>query len=152
MVLCEMFSLTFLDLSSNHLTELPEELGDLERLESLLLFQNELKELPKSLGKLVNLRTLWFGNNKIARLPRELLNLRYLGWEDEGTFNLSTILEGNPLEEPPHDICQLGLAAIRDYFMGVPVAQIKGQLKKQPLPRTNNISQPPNSNMKTARF
>ncbi len=70
-----------LDLSGRHgkkLTELPESLSQLTRLQSLRLFNNELTALPESMSALTDLRWLDLSGNKLTFLPRFLGNLRNL--------------------------------------------------------------------------
>src|SRR6185295_1725369 len=61
-----------LDLSNNNLTSLPESLSKLKELASLDLSNNNLTSLPESLGKLTNLRNLRIGPNQIVELPASL--------------------------------------------------------------------------------
>lgn len=111
----ELRSLKFLDLNSNQINAIDCEIGNLEKLESLLLFQNNLKELPAEIGQLEMLNTLWLGNNRLTRLPREITRLVRLDWNDEN-LSLSSNIEGNPLKKPPLDVCTRGIAAIAGYF------------------------------------
>ncbi|CAF0814427.1 unnamed protein product [Brachionus calyciflorus] len=112
-VLCKIKTLRFLDLSSNKLESLPSMIGDLKNLESLLLFQNNLKSVPKTIGKLEFLRTLWLGNNNLNSLPYKITNLINLDWDD---LNLTTNIDGNPLVDPPLEVCIKGLNSIREYY------------------------------------
>ncbi|XP_061379143.1 leucine-rich repeat and calponin homology domain-containing protein isoform X2 [Danaus plexippus] len=64
-------SLTYLDLSSNQLTELPREVC-LMPLQVLLLQDNLLTSLPKEIGKMTSLAELDASNNKITQVPMTL--------------------------------------------------------------------------------
>ena len=64
------------------------------------MFVNQLVGLPEEICQLSNLRCLWVGNNKIHRLPRNFGSLRKLDW-GRGVHMWSTVIEGNPLEDPP---------------------------------------------------
>ena len=75
---------TSLDLSRKELTELPAEIGQLTKLQTLHLRGNRLAALPEWLGRLTNLRSLDLRYNKLTALPEslgQLTNLRrlYLG-------------------------------------------------------------------------
>ena len=67
-----------LDLSTNKLTSVPKELGNLSKLEALELIGNKLTSVPKELGNLSKLKYLRIYRNKLASLPKELGNLSKL--------------------------------------------------------------------------
>ena len=110
---CSLVSLKFLDLCSNRLVSVSNKLPKLNNLESLLLFDNLIVHVPDSIGSLVSLRSLWLGKNNLQKLPASILNLKSLDW---GEFNLSCNFNGNPLSEPPYDVCAQGISVIRHYF------------------------------------
>lgn len=68
------------DLRLDHLglTELPELIGELRRVETLGLDYNRLSSLPKSIAKLTQLRSLFLDNNKFAVLPSSIGHLSQL--------------------------------------------------------------------------
>ena len=109
-----MTSLRFLDFSDNSLLSLSERLACLERLESLLLFANLLRALPSNIGLLTDLRCLWVGNNRLRSLPHSVTALEKLDWGRLHTW--SPALDGNPLKDPPLDVCKRGVTAIETYF------------------------------------
>ncbi len=77
----ELLNMTYLDLSSNNLTEIPKEVFNLTNLTALNLSENEISILPKEIGNLVNLRELYLDNNSLMEIPVEietLTNLTYL--------------------------------------------------------------------------
>ncbi|XP_053616361.1 leucine-rich repeat and calponin homology domain-containing protein isoform X3 [Plodia interpunctella] len=64
-------SLTYLDLSSNQLTELPREVCQMP-LQVLLLQDNILSTLPKEVGKMSTLAELDASNNRLTQVPMTL--------------------------------------------------------------------------------
>jgi len=113
-VLSELQLLRFLDLSDNMLTELPDSIARLQRLECLLLVFNRLEHLPDSLCSMINLHLLWLGSNRLRRLPIDFGQLRNLDWGFRHTS--SSVIDGNPLVEPPIEVCKQGVDAISTYF------------------------------------
>ena len=110
----ELPNLIFLDLSDNKVEELPDNISKLKDLQTLILFLNNLSHLPDSICEMPNLRCLWLGNNNLKKLPRNFGNLRFLDWGQRHTQ--STVIDGNPMSDPPIDICKKGVQAIAQYF------------------------------------
>ena len=52
--------------------EIPDEVFDMENLESLSFFQTDLTKLSENVGKLSNLKTLILSNNKLENLPESI--------------------------------------------------------------------------------
>jgi Leucine-rich repeat (LRR) protein/WD40 repeat protein len=71
-------SLTSLDLQSNRIATLPESIGNLQSLTLLNLSENCICELPKSIGNLQSLTSLDLQSNRIVALPESIGNLRSL--------------------------------------------------------------------------
>jgi hypothetical protein len=67
-----------LDLSSSGLTDLPKSLGQLTRLQSLILYNNQLTTLPDFLARLVYLRRLLVWGNPLGDFPECVFQLRTL--------------------------------------------------------------------------
>ena len=65
-----------------------------------------------------NLRCLWLGNNKLQTLPQRFGYLNLTDWDNFGRHMFSTIIDGNPLTDPPMEICKQGIRAIAQYFGG----------------------------------
>lgn len=65
-------------LDKNHLVNLPEELGNLNKLTSLSLFGNNLQVLPSTIGKLTSLQFLDLHSNNLQLLPDDIWNLKSL--------------------------------------------------------------------------
>ena len=72
-----------------------------------LLDNNFLSSLPESIVKLTNLTRLYLKNNQLSLLPEKI-----------GGLNSYTkvYLDNNPLIEPPIEIANQGIEAIRNYF------------------------------------
>ena len=95
---------------------LPEQISQLENLQTLLLFINRLTKLPDSLCAMTELRCLWVGNNQIRALPKNFGHLVNLDWGHRYT---SSALDGNPLIHPPLEICRMGPQAIDRYMKAI---------------------------------
>ena len=68
----------FLYLKGLDLTFLPSEIGQLTKLEELLLESNKLTSLPPEIGQLANLKIHNVSDNPLANLPKEIGRLRKL--------------------------------------------------------------------------
>ncbi|XP_023614047.1 leucine-rich repeat and calponin homology domain-containing protein 4 isoform X2 [Myotis lucifugus] len=91
-------SLRQLDVSSNELQSLPTELCSLPSLRDLNVRRNQLSTLPDELGDLPLVR-LDFSCNRISRIPVSFCRLRHLQ---------VILLDSNPLQSPPAQICLKG--------------------------------------------
>jgi hypothetical protein len=65
-------------LGFNQLETLPKEIGNMIKLENLMLFNNKLKSLPEEIGRLINLKCLRVDNNELETLPSSIGNLSQL--------------------------------------------------------------------------
>lgn len=74
----ELESLQTLNLWYNRLEELPESLGNLKSLNVLNLGSNQLSTLPDSIGNLKHLHTLVLTHNKLRTIPDTIKNLNSL--------------------------------------------------------------------------
>lgn len=98
------------------LQTLPDQINQMENLQTLLLFINHLTKLPDSICEMTELRCLWVGNNYIRALPRNFGRLVNLDWGHRYT---SSALNGNPLIHPPLEICRMGPQAIERYMSSI---------------------------------
>lgn len=62
-------------MGGNRLADVPDELGDLPRLCSLVLCDNRLESVPRSLASLHHLQSLSLHNNRLSTLPPEIVSL-----------------------------------------------------------------------------
>ena len=69
---------TTLDLSGRGITQLPENIGRLTKLQKLGLGDNQLRTLPHQIGQLANLEVLHLYGNNLERLPRSIGELGQL--------------------------------------------------------------------------
>ncbi|CAK6444528.1 unnamed protein product [Pipistrellus nathusii] len=99
-------SLRQLDVSSNELQSLPAELCSLSSLRDLNVRRNQLSTLPEELGDLPLVR-LDFSCNRISRIPVSFCRLRHLQ---------VILLDSNPLQSPPAQICLKGKLHIFKYL------------------------------------
>lgn len=73
-------NVTQLDLSRKGIKRIPENIGDLARLRSLILSENAIEAIPASIGRLTGLLTLHLFHNRITSLPQSIGNLTGLMW------------------------------------------------------------------------
>ncbi|KAM6453301.1 leucine-rich repeat and calponin homology domain-containing protein 4 isoform 2-T2 [Liasis olivaceus] len=99
-------SLRQLDVSSNELQSLPGSVGGLESLRDLNIRRNQITILPEELAELPLVR-LDFSCNLVARLPVCFRHLRHLQ---------CILLENNPLQFPPAQVCLKGKIHIFKYL------------------------------------
>ncbi|MCB8751633.1 leucine-rich repeat domain-containing protein [Planktothrix agardhii] len=100
-------NLSILYLNSNQLTSVPESITRLTNLSQLDLSYNQLTSVPESITRLTNLSTLYLGGNQLTSVPESITRLTNLSELD---------LSDNPLEDPPIEIANQGINAIREYF------------------------------------
>ncbi|KAM3875075.1 LOW QUALITY PROTEIN: DISP complex protein LRCH3 [Diretmus argenteus] len=114
---------------NNKLVSLPEELGQLRHLTELDVSCNEIQMLPSQVGQLEALRDLNIRRNHLARLPPELaeLPLVRLDFSCNKVTSIpvcyrrltqlqTIILDNNPLQTPPAQICIKGKVHIFKYL------------------------------------
>ncbi|XP_054884694.1 DISP complex protein LRCH3 isoform X4 [Poeciliopsis prolifica] len=119
-VVCSL-PLKVLIASNNKLVSLPEELGQLRHLTELDVSCNEIRTLPSQVGQLEALRDLNIRRNHLVRLPSELAELPLVRLDFScnkvisipvcyrGLTQLQAIiLDNNPLQSPPAQICIKG--------------------------------------------
>ncbi len=90
--------LTDLNLSDNHLTSIPTEIGQLTNLQTLRLGFNQFTSIPTDIGRLTNLQTLILSCNQLTSIPTDIGRLTHLQALD---------LDYNQLSSIPNEIGQL---------------------------------------------
>ena len=70
----------WLILTDNCITELPDSIGSLHRLQKLMLAGNQLSRLPGSIARCENLQLLRISANQLLSFPEQLFNLPCLAW------------------------------------------------------------------------
>jgi len=108
---------------NQHLTVLPEDIGNLTTLASLYIEWNSITVLPESFSALTNLFNLVISNNLLTSLPKDFGNLTNLVFLDLGYNQISSIPESigdlpnimyfwifnNQLSQLPESVCNLPL-------------------------------------------
>ncbi|MBD2214339.1 leucine-rich repeat domain-containing protein [Nostoc linckia FACHB-104] len=102
-----LHNLTQLSLGSNQITTIPEAITRLQNLTLLSLGSNQITTIPEVITRLQNLTTLNLSGNQITTIPEVITRLQ----------NLTTLhLSDNPIEQPPLEVVEKGIEAIKDYF------------------------------------
>ncbi|XP_044144541.1 DISP complex protein LRCH3 isoform X6 [Bufo gargarizans] len=104
--ICHLRHLTELDVSCNEIQALPQQIGKLESLRDLNIRRNHLVRLPEEIADLPLVR-LDFSCNKVTSIPVCYRTLRHLQ---------TIILDNNPLQSPPAQICIKGKIHIFKYL------------------------------------
>ncbi|XP_067362301.1 DISP complex protein LRCH3 isoform X6 [Channa argus] len=114
---------------NNKLVSLPEELGQLRLLTELDVSCNEIQTIPSQVGHLEALRDLNIRRNHLVRLPPELADLPLVRLDfscnkvtsipvcyRQLTQLHTIVLDNNPLQTPPAQICIKGKIHIFKYL------------------------------------
>ncbi|XP_067419226.1 leucine-rich repeat and calponin homology domain-containing protein 1 isoform X2 [Emydura macquarii macquarii] len=123
--------------SNNKLGSLPEEIGQLKHLMELDVSCNEITAFPQQIGQLKSLRELNIRRNYLKVLPQELVELPLVKFDFSCNEVLVIpicfrkmvqlqilLLENNPLQSPPAQICTKGKVHIFKY-LSIQACQIK---------------------------
>ena len=105
--ICNLPTLTILDLSKNNLVEIPSTISQLTNLKSLNISTNVIKFLPAEITKLTKLTDLNFNSCELTNLPKNFTNLSLLQTLDISNNQIKSVgyflhltnldLEGNML-------------------------------------------------------
>ncbi|XP_077997690.1 uncharacterized protein LOC144450827 [Glandiceps talaboti] len=128
---CDQKSLRSLDCKHNHLSALPYKFRQLKYLRILLLGSNNFTTLPSTVCSLsTSLAVLDISYNHLMSFPESICELELLEYLDASYNKITSLpkqfgcrlrklkklfLYGNPLAEPPLDVCTRGVKAIRKY-------------------------------------
>lgn len=120
-----LLHLKILNIKHNKLQGLPESFVNLIKLEKMDLSHNHIQTLPENLGDLESLTKINFSENKLSTLPLSLCSCKYL----------SVILtRNNELQDPPQSVCDDGSEATINYMKKRCIAKgLKPQKKKSVL-------------------
>jgi len=86
----------------------PADLFECPWIKSIDLVNNNISEIPNGIESLVNLESIKLTNNSIKKIPKKLVFLPRLKRIE---------LNNNPLIEPPIEVANQGLDAIKNYFL-----------------------------------
>ena len=109
-------SLTWLNLNSNELKQLPKSITNLKKLKTLVLSKNSFSSFPKEILQLTSLESIELGGNPIEDLPKELLSLPNLR-ELRVIPNKFSIEKRKELREVFGDILFVGYDSDSNSFM-----------------------------------
>ncbi|KAJ1847534.1 hypothetical protein LPJ57_008773, partial [Coemansia sp. RSA 486] len=120
-------SIRSLVLSNNALSQLPDAIGHLHRLQALDVTNNKLHELPAAIAHCQRLEIVYAGSNRLSDLPSSIRHLRQLAKLDLRDNKLASVpaclwalprlesldLSNNPIERlPSRMFVQGGIAAL----------------------------------------
>ncbi|PIC41684.1 hypothetical protein B9Z55_009021 [Caenorhabditis nigoni] len=111
-------NVSFLDVSFNSLSALPEEIGTLRSLTTLIARNNLLEHLPKGMQLLENMEHLYLSGNRLEYFPPVVLTLRKLK-----TLHLG----GNYIDSCPSNISVLTSLTVL-YFGGNRLREIPASI------------------------
>jgi len=89
--ICKLTNLTELDISWNKLSVLPSDIGNLKLLTKLSANSNNLTSLPESFCSLNKLEDVDFSYNKLEKLPENIGNLSQMKHLNLGSNQLTTV-------------------------------------------------------------
>ncbi|TYQ23664.1 GTP-binding protein [Pseudanabaena sp. UWO311] len=109
----ELTNLQSLSLHDNNISGIPDAIRGLTNLRFLSLGKNNISEIPDAVSELTNLQSLGLSSNNISVLPQSITKLTKISSSSiYSGFNLY----GNPISNPPMEIVNKGMDAIREYF------------------------------------
>jgi small GTP-binding protein len=106
----KLTNLKHLILRGNSLNTIPDSITQLTNLKHLNLNNNSLNSIPDSITRLTNLQSLSLYRNRLTAIPNSITRLTKLSYLN---------LEDNPISEPPLEVVENGIEAIRTYFQQI---------------------------------
>jgi len=143
---------SFVDLSNQKLTQIPDFVFGMHKLQTLYLHANQLDSIPDAILKLTNLQVLYLNQNKFTQFPTIVCSLPNLQELHIGSNKITSIpkeivnlqklrelsLSYNVLTDLPKEICQLkNLRKI--YLHNNNLSDIPTELADLPLLKTIQI-------------
>eukprot|EP01119_Soliformovum_irregulare_P010372 TRINITY_DN2546_c3_g1_i1.p1 TRINITY_DN2546_c3_g1~~TRINITY_DN2546_c3_g1_i1.p1 ORF type:complete len:537 (+),score=230.06 TRINITY_DN2546_c3_g1_i1:59-1669(+) len=84
---------SFVDLSDQKLVEIPREVFNMKKLQTLYLHMNEIETIPDDIFNLDQLQVLYLNQNKLAEIPPAILKMKNLRELHVGRNRISAIPE-----------------------------------------------------------
>lgn len=152
-MLFDLHNLNYLNITHTCLREVPEEIGKLQNLTTLVLHSNEIDKLPESIEKLTKLKFLHCSQNKLTSLPDAVGNLPQLSSINFGSNLLQSIpcqmknlklttldLSNNQLQAFP-DVCYTELVHLSEIHVNKNlIKSISGEISRLQALKVLNIA------------
>lgn len=150
--------ISFLDLSFNKITTLPDSIGLFFHLKELLLCHNQLEQIPSTLPRLVKLQKIDLSHNNLLSLPENIgemeslkkLNVSHnkltslpksLGYSD--TIEVLLAVSNSCESQPPQHICDNGsdqtIRFLKQLASGKILSRVEREINVFPRVRGNVI-------------
>jgi Leucine-rich repeat (LRR) protein len=120
----ELENLAELGLDSNQISEISNAITKLTNLTELHLSDNQISEIPNEIAELQKLKTLDLRDNQVKEIPEIIMQLENLERHQDGMIEGINI-KGNPIINPPYEIAEKGIYAIRSYFLNQQLSRYK---------------------------
>ena len=138
----ELENLAELGLDSNQISEISNAITKLTNLTELHLSDNQISEIPNEIAELQKLKTLDLRDNQVKEIPEIIMQLENLERHQDGMIEGINI-KGNPIINPPYEIAEKGIDAIRIYFLNQQLSHYKNDKNDDALKIERSIEFPP---------
>ncbi|MEB3120454.1 MAG: leucine-rich repeat domain-containing protein [Snowella sp.] len=122
--IANLTNLTGLYLDHNQISEIPSAITKLKNLTELYLNNNQISKIPNAISELKKLEIINLSNNQIREIPEAIVQLENLE-TDEDRMIEGIDIKGNPIINPPYEIAEKGINAIRIYFLNQQLSRYK---------------------------
>jgi Leucine-rich repeat (LRR) protein len=112
----ELENLAELGLGVNQISKIPNTITKLKNLTELYLTSNQISEIPDAISELKKLKILDLSDNQIREIPEIIMQLENLERHQDREIE-GIDITGNPIINPPYEIVEKGIYAIRAYFL-----------------------------------